>query len=156
MRSHEPADYQCPVCVVIAGGDTEISGPDNIVYRDAHTIAMVAPHWPNPTTGNLLVAPTSHIENLYAADDQTTAALAITCRLMATTLLDATNCEGVSIRQNNEPSGGQSMWHLHTHVIPRWDGDGLDRSTLDMHLVTPTSQRSHVELIRATLARNDV
>ena len=33
-------------------------------------------------------------------------------------------CDGVTVRQNNEPAGGQDVWHLHTHVIPRYIGDG--------------------------------
>ena len=31
----------------------------------------------------------------------------------------------VTVRQNNEPAGGQDVWHLHTHVIPRYIGDGM-------------------------------
>ncbi len=34
-------------------------------------------------------------------------------------------CEGTSIRQHNEPAGGQDVWHLHVHVFPRYAGDRL-------------------------------
>ena len=31
----------------------------------------------------------------------------------------------MTVRQNNESAGGQDVWHLHTHVIPRYIGDGI-------------------------------
>ena len=34
--------------------------------------------------------------------------------------------EGIHIRQNNEPAAGQDVFHLHLHVIPRYQGDGFD------------------------------
>ena len=37
----------------------------------------------------------------------------------------AYSCDGVSIRQHNEPAGNQDVWHYHLHVFPRYAGDGL-------------------------------
>ena len=34
-------------------------------------------------------------------------------------------CDGVSIRQHNEPAGDQTVWHYHLHVFPRYHGDEL-------------------------------
>ena len=38
---------------------------------------------------------------------------------------DATGCDGVNIVQNNGASAGQVVFHVHFHVLPRWEGDGL-------------------------------
>ena len=46
------------------------------------------------------------------------------CRRVAVAIRTGYPCDGVTVRQNNEPAGGQDVWHLHTHVIPRYIGDG--------------------------------
>lgn len=35
------------------------------------------------------------------------------------------DCDGISIRQHNEPGGDQDVWHMHIHVLPRYTGDEL-------------------------------
>ncbi|MBV9952939.1 MAG: HIT domain-containing protein [Acidimicrobiia bacterium] len=49
-------------------------------------------------------------------------------RSAAIAMKAAYGCEGVSIRQHNEPAGEQDVWHYHVHVLPRWLGDELDRA----------------------------
>ncbi|MCE2449016.1 MAG: HIT family protein [Candidatus Latescibacteria bacterium] len=46
-------------------------------------------------------------------------------RCVAVAIRTGYPCDGVTVRQNNEPAGGQDVWHLHTHVIPRHIGDGM-------------------------------
>ena len=42
---------------------------------------------------------------------------------MATALKEELNCDGINVVQNNGPSAGQTVFHFHVHVIPRYDND---------------------------------
>ncbi len=46
-------------------------------------------------------------------------------RRVAVAICTGYACDGVTVRQNNEPAGGQDVWHLHTHMIPIGDGKYL-------------------------------
>lgn len=70
-----------------------------------------------------LVIPRAHIANLYSLDDALGAALMRWTVRVARALKAGLGCEGVFVAQANEPAGGQDVFHLHIHVIPRWQGD---------------------------------
>jgi histidine triad (HIT) family protein len=51
-------------------------------------------------------------------------------------------CDGVSIRQHNEPAGNQDTWHYHMHVTPRFHADELYKTYDTGKVVMPTSDRA--------------
>ena len=59
---------------------------------------------------------------------------------------DAYGCDGVSTAQHNEPDGNQDVWHYHTHVFPRYQGDNLYGSM--RQLTTTEERRPYAELLR--------
>ena len=65
-----------------------------------------------------------HHENIYTLPDELAGRIAHMVRRVAVAIRTGYPCDGVTVRQNNEPAGGQDVWHLHTHVIPRYIGDG--------------------------------
>lgn len=70
-----------------------------------------------------LVVPKAHVANIYVLDDALGAALMHWTIRVARALKAGLGCEGVFVAQANERAGGQSVFHLHIHVIPRWHGD---------------------------------
>lgn len=60
-------------------------------------------------------------------------------------------CDGTSIRQHNEPAGGQDMWHYHMHVFPRYTDDDLYHAKA--RLTTPSERRPYAEKLRSVLAQ---
>lgn len=130
------------------GQDTALSTPANIVCRDEHSAAIVSPHWWVSNPGNLLVVPVAHIENLYDAPDEIGGPLLAMSRRAANALLEVLGCDGISIRQHNEPAGGQDMWHLHIHVVPRWSGDAFNRGEHVMRAVDLAEQHEHAARLR--------
>ena len=72
--------------------------------------------------------PLAHHENIYALPDDLAGRIARMARRVAIAMRRGYPCDGVTVRQNNEPAGDQDVWHLHTHVIPRHTGDNLRRS----------------------------
>jgi histidine triad (HIT) family protein len=148
-RSHEPAGYRCPFCTLLRGESTPISTPDNIVFRDESTAVIVSPHWWETNPVNLLVVPIDHIEHLYALPYEVGAPLLATSRRAALALRETYDCEGTSLRQHNEPAGGQDVWHLHVHVVPRWNGDASHRGEHVMRAVPLAEQHDHASRLRA-------
>ena len=66
--------------------------------------------------GHSLILPKSHAANIYELPDETAAK-------MATKLRDGLNCDGFNIVQNNGEIAGQTVFHFHMHLIPRYEGD---------------------------------
>jgi histidine triad (HIT) family protein len=111
----------------------------DIVYRDEVVTAFVSSHqFPN-NAGNVLVIPNQHFENLYELPVALAADLHRVVRAVALAHKAAFACDGVSIRQHNEPAGNQDVWHYHIHVTPRYRDDGLYSSH---HSFMPADERA--------------
>jgi histidine triad (HIT) family protein len=73
----------------------------------------------------MLVVPSRHVEQIYEIDDDLAGPLMTTLARVAAAVKVAFNADGVSIRQNNERHGGQDVFHVHFHVIPRYADDAF-------------------------------
>ncbi|MCX5514544.1 HIT family protein [Kaistia algarum] len=94
--------------------------PSQRVYEDDDAIAImdVMPQGP----GHLLVLPKAPSRNLLDADPLALAKLIAVVQRLAVAVKTAFAADGVSVFQFNEPAGGQTVFHLHFHVVPRFDG----------------------------------
>jgi histidine triad (HIT) family protein len=117
---HEPEGYECPFCR-IAGGHL----PERVVYRNERVMTLVNIRWWENNPGGCLVVPIEHHENVYELPARLGTPIQAAVREIALAMKSALGCDGVSTRQHNEPAGNQDVWHHHTHVFPRWHGDGL-------------------------------
>ena len=101
--------------------------PSERVYEDADTLAFmdVMPQG----TGHTLVLPKVPSRNLLDADPATFGPLMATVQKVARAAKAAFEADGVTIIQFNEPAAGQSVFHLHVHVIPRFEGVPLKPHT---------------------------
>ena len=70
--------------------------------------------------GHSLILPKSHAANIYELPDETAAKAMVLAKKMATKLRD---CDGFNIVQNNGEIAGQTVFHFHMHLIPRYEGD---------------------------------
>lgn len=97
--------------------------PAQIVYEDDDTIAIldIAPN--NP--GHTLVIPKSPVRNVLDTDEETWVSVMKVVRKIAPAIKEATGADGLNINSNHEPGGGQVVPHLHVHIIPRYENDGL-------------------------------
>lgn len=109
---------QCVFCRIVRG---EI--PASIVFEDAHSVAFMDIGSVNP--GHLLVATRAHVDNLYGLDDEQAAAVMRSAARLARALKSALAPAGLSLFQANEAAGGQTVFHFHIHVLPRWPEDGM-------------------------------
>lgn len=98
--------------------------PAEIVYEDDTTLAFldIAPNTP----GHTLVIPKKYAKNIFDVDEETLASVMRTVRKLAPIVRDAVGAKGVHINSNHEHEGGQEVFHLHFHIIPRMSREEFD------------------------------
>lgn len=106
----------CIFCKIAAG---EIPALTLFEDEDVKVIFDAGP----ATKGHALVIPKAHAANVFEISDELLAKAHVVARKVAIALKEATGCDGVNILQNNGEVAGQSVFHLHIHVIPRYEGD---------------------------------
>lgn len=106
----------CIFCKIVRG---EV--PCDKIYEDDHVVAFldIAP----VNKGHTLVVPKKHTENMLTASADTFAIVMKTVQKVVLAL--EKYADGVNIYVNNKKAAGQVVDHLHVHVIPRFDDDGL-------------------------------
>ncbi|KPF72803.1 HIT family hydrolase [Bosea sp. AAP35] len=121
--------------------------PSQTVYEDAQTLAImdIMPR----ADGHVLVIPKVACRNLLDAPPEALAAVALTTQKLAHAVTAAFDADGVTIQQFNEAAGGQVVFHLHVHVIPRHDGQPLRAHTGAME--KPDVLAANAERIRTAL-----
>jgi histidine triad (HIT) family protein len=108
---------ECLFCKIIR---KEI--PAVIIYENDHVIAFPSIEPINP--GHALIVPKTHSQNIYETPDEHLAELIVASKKIATAVKSVFNAEGVNIINNNDKSAGQSIFHTHFHIIPRFHDDG--------------------------------
>ena len=111
-------DPDCIFCRIVAG---EI--PSFKLLEDDRVLSFMDINPANE--GHCLVIPKAHTPNLFESDDGSIAAVATACRRVADAVRRTLDPPGINLMQANGPAAGQSVFHLHLHVIPRRAGDGL-------------------------------
>ena len=106
-------------CKILAG---EI--PSTAVYEDDDFKAILDV---NPAArGHVIILPKNHAANIYELPDEDASKIMIVAKKIATAIEKAYHCDGVNILQNNGEAAGQTVFHLHVHVIPRFKGDTVN------------------------------
>lgn len=88
--------------------------------------------------GHALILPKAHAANIYELSDEMAAKAMILAKKMATAMTEALKCDGFNIVQNNGEVAGQTVFHFHMHLIPRYLNDGnQDKLTWNHAEFTP-------------------
>ncbi|WP_431322158.1 HIT family protein [Rhizobium sp. YTU87027] len=97
--------------------------PSHRIYEDNDTVAFmdVMPQAP----GHVLVVPKAASRNLLDADPTALAKTIPVVQKIAKAVKEAFEADGVFVCQFNEPAAGQTVFHLHFHIIPRYEGMAL-------------------------------
>ena len=75
------------------------------------------------TKGHALILPKKHYANLYELPEELAARAMVLAKRMAGAMTEALNCDGFNLVQNNGEAAGQSVFHFHMHLIPRYHND---------------------------------
>jgi histidine triad (HIT) family protein len=98
--------------------------PATTVHEDEDTLAFMDIGQVNP--GHVLVAAKAHADNLYELDDKQAAAVFRTAVRVARAIRGAFTPEGLSLYQANGKAAGQTVFHFHMHLVPRYADDGMN------------------------------
>ena len=106
----------CIFCKIAAG---EI--PSTTLYEDQdfRVILDLGP----ASKGHALILPKEHYANIYEIPDELASKAIILAKKMAGIMTRALNCDGFNIVQNNGEAAGQTVFHFHMHLIPRYKDD---------------------------------
>lgn len=75
--------------------------------------------------GHALILPKKHAANIYEMTDEMVGKAMILAKKMAAAMSKALHCDGFNIVQNNGETAGQTVFHFHIHLIPRYEGDNV-------------------------------
>ena len=118
-RSERPVTG-CPFCEIVAGQ----AGHDLVVLRGERVVGFVARE--PAAFGHTVLVPTVHCASLFDAPRGVAADLAEAARTLARHYRDAVGAEGVNLLHASGPAAQQSVPRLHLHLLPRFEGDGLN------------------------------
>ena len=96
--------------------------PASTVYEDDmfRVILDMSP----ATKGHALILPKKHMADIFEMDSETAEKVFVLTAKVAKGMKAALNCDGLNIVQNNGEVAGQTVFHFHMHIIPRYEGDG--------------------------------
>ena len=121
--------------------------PAHKVYEDADTFAFmdIMPR----ALGHTLVTPRTPARNILEAGPAQLAACLATVQKIARAAREAFDADGITLQQFNESAGGQVVFHLHFHILPRWDSQKLQPHTGQME--KPEVLAANAEKLRKVL-----
>lgn len=110
-------DDNCIFCKIANG---EI--PSATLYEDENfrVILDLGP----ATKGHALILPKNHFANLFEIPEEVEVKAFVLAKKIATKMKKVFACDGVNIVQNNGIAAGQTVFHFHIHLIPRYEQDG--------------------------------
>ena len=95
--------------------------PTNALYED--DVVKVIFDLNPASKGHVLILPKNHFANLFEIPEDMDAKAFILAKKIAKKMKDVFVCDGVNIVQNNGVAAGQTVFHFHIHLIPRYEGD---------------------------------
>jgi histidine triad (HIT) family protein len=121
--------------------------PCHKVYEDEHTLSFmdIMPRG----DGHTLVIPKNPARTILDVSEADLTRTILTVQKIARAVKAGMQAEGLTLQQFNEAAGGQVVFHLHFHIIPRWDGVALRPHTGEM--VPGEKLQEHAARIRAAL-----
>ncbi len=97
--------------------------PASWVYDDDRVFAIMDIVQPNPY--KVLIIPKAHRKDLYALTPEEASAVFQAAVKLGRTIKRVSGCDGLNLLQSNGPSAGQTVFHFHLHLFPRFSGDGI-------------------------------
>lgn len=96
--------------------------PSSTIYEDEmfRVILDLSP----ATKGHALILPKKHMANIFEMDEETAEKIFVLASRISKAMKESLNCDGLNIIQNNGEVAGQTVFHFHMHIIPRYNDDG--------------------------------
>jgi histidine triad (HIT) family protein len=153
MYNHAPEGYKCPICLGVQGIESEdtMLKQGDLIFKDEVVSVFINSFFINGNEGHLIVVPNDHYENIYDMPDEVGERIFSVSKNMAQALKLAYKCEGITIRQNNEPAGDQHAFHYHLHVFPRYEGDKFNTESGNKRATTEEERQEYIKKLKEQL-----
>ena len=134
---------ECVFCKIVNG-----IVPESVVYTDEKVLAFMDIQPVNP--GHVLVIPKAHASGLSNLDEETGAHMfKVGMRVADAVKRSGVKCEGINLLLSDGRAAFQEILHVHLHVIPRFEGDGLHIGFGRMYRLKP--ERNELDRIAAKI-----
>ena len=110
----------CVFCEIVAG-----TAQATIVFEEDATMAFLPLPDGRLAEGHVLVIPKRHIADVFEANLDDLSLVSATVQKVSEALRQSIGASGVNLLNASGPNSDQSVFHLHFHVVPRWQDDGL-------------------------------
>jgi histidine triad (HIT) family protein len=112
------SDIDCVFCKIVRK-----EAAASVIYEDTQVLAFmdIRP----VSEGHTLIIPKKHYVDIYDTPEELVCYTHKITKRIATAVKKATNADGISIVQQNGKAAGQDIFHLHVHVIPRFEGQNI-------------------------------
>jgi diadenosine tetraphosphate (Ap4A) HIT family hydrolase len=142
-------DEGCPFCRIVSG---KVSA--EVLYETDIIVAFLDNRPVTP--GHSLVVPRQHVQNLERLEPHVACQLFIVGRYVLRGLKSSgLRCEGVTVALADGEAAGQTVDHVHLHVVPRYTGDGYRVESLELQL-SPEEMYLSAERLRSSLRSTPV
>lgn len=108
----------CPFCRVVAGVESA-----QVVFATPETVAFFPLH--PASVGHTLVVPREHVRDLWELDQPVVEPLFSAVLLVSRALRTVLKPEGLNVMTSSGAAASQTVFHLHVHVVPRWEHDRI-------------------------------
>lgn len=132
----------CIFCKILAGEIPSVSVYEDECFRAILDVSPAA-------RGHVIILPKEHAADIFELSEETASKLMPVAKKIAEAVKKATGCEGINILQNNGAAAGQTVFHLHVHIIPRYEKDTVSIGWKPGE--TPADMETIAEEIRAGL-----
>jgi histidine triad (HIT) family protein len=142
MYNHAPENYQCPICLGVNGVENEATllKQSDLVYKD-DLVVCLSTVLIDTAKGHVIVVPNSHYENIFDLPVEVVHRIADVAKKMSLAIKETYQCDGITLRQNNEPAGNQHAFHYHLHIYPRYDNDSYNENMTKKSLLSTPEER---------------
>lgn len=111
-------DEECIFCKLANG-----KIPTNSIYEDEDfkVVMDLSP----ASKGHCIILPKTHAKSLLELPEEYCEKILLVAKKCCKVLMEVLHCDGINVLQNNGEAAGQTVFHLHIHLIPRYEGDNV-------------------------------
>jgi histidine triad (HIT) family protein len=152
--SNAPSDYACPICLGVQGIENEqtLLKQADRVYDDELVTVFINSFFVGKNSGHAIVVSNEHFETVYDLPVEVGTRIFEVSKQVAVAMRMAYKCDGITLRQNNEPAGDQHAFHYHQHIFPRYKDDNFNQAVMsDSRLSSPDERIPYAQTLSDAL-----
>ena len=156
MYNHANPDYKCPICLAINGVESEdtMIKQSDIFFQDDHILGIINSKYVVNNPGHIIIVSRQHFENIYDLPNEIGARILNMSRIFAIGLKEIRKCDGITIRQNNEPASNQHAFHYHLHIFPRFENDNFEELSQNTSVLEYKKRQEYASDLRRWISSN--